>query len=282
MNLSPQAQTTIKQWLAGATATLSKSGIESARLDALILLEDELRHDLSWILAHDETVLSEKQLHSLEQELKQRTAHIPLAYIRGFIEFYGREFIVNPHILIPRPETEEMIEMFKGLNLPTPDNGPIEIADIGTGSGCIGITIKKEFPDLSVHLYDIDESALAVANSNGRLHKVRLHYYQGNLLASKMSISYSAILANLPYVAHSATISPDATAEPKLALFADDDGYALIEELIPQAHASLLPGGYLLLESDPWQQERIIQAATQSGFNLIEQRKFHLSFENRH
>lgn len=276
-NLSPPAPITISQWLKEATLTLLSADIHSARLDALILLEDELQKERSWILAHEDTLVEVDRLKVLNQKIAHRQQRIPLAYIRGFVEFYGRQFYVTPDVLIPRPETEEMIELLKALPIvPTPESGPSTLVDVGSGSGCIGITAKLELPQLDVHLVDIDESTLRVAQENGRRHDVKIQYRQDNLLLNSSGNAYSIITANLPYVARGFEISKDAEAEPDIALFAEDEGYMLIEQLLPQAAQSLLPEGYLLLESDPWQQDRIIEKAALHNFALHDRRLFHL------
>jgi release factor glutamine methyltransferase len=285
-NLSPPAPITIKQWLFSATTTLKEANIHSARLDALILLEDELQRERSWLLAHDDTELTDGQTRKLDARIKKRTMHIPLAYIRGWIDFYGRHFAVSPSVLIPRPETEEMIDLIKDLpDLPQDGDYPPLLIDVGTGSGCIGITARLERPELEVWLTDISEDALVVARRNfrslkaelGLSSKFKLQYYAGDLLqAREVPNTASIIAANLPYVATGFEISPDAKAEPDLALFANDEGYELIERLLPQAAAVLLSGGYLVLESDPWQQERIIKSAATVGLSLAQQRRFHL------
>lgn len=285
-NSKPPAPTTISKWLAEATHALKAAGINSARLDALILLEDALGKDRSLLLAHGDEYLPLSELKNLNTYIAQRAQHIPLAYIRGFIEFYGRRFEVNPRVLIPRPETEEMIELIVALlNLPR-DNGyrPLLI-DVGTGSGCIGITARLERPELEVWLTDVDEDALAIARRNFRHLKDELRinthwkmqYHKSDLLDGFATPHIASIItANLPYVTKGFEISPDARHEPELALFAEDEGYQLIERLIPQAAEVLLPGGYLLLESDPWQQDRIVGKAKTAGFKEIERRRFHV------
>lgn len=275
-NLSPPAPTTVKQWLITAIATLKQAGIYSARLDALVLLEDELDKDRSWLLAHDETPLSDSSLENLTDKLARRAQHVPLAYIRGFIEFYGRQFHVTPSVLIPRPETEEMIELALNLELPADTH----VIDVGTGSGCIGITLKAERPDWHVTATDISQEALEVAQKNANTLNADISLVQSDLLANPSLAAASPqpqlVAANLPYVAKGFEITPDAHAEPGLALYAEDEGYELIERLLPQASDVLLSGGYLLLESDPWQQDRIIKSAARHDFRMIEQRRFHL------
>lgn len=287
-NSSPPAPATLESWLSSAVTRLQSAEVPSARLDCLIMLSDLFAKDKSWILANlGSELLDTPRLRTLEGWLQKREQHVPMAYIRGRIEFYGREFIVNPRVLIPRPETEDMIDMLKGLTDLPRDNGyrPLLI-DVGTGSGCIGITARLERPELEVWLTDIDDGALAVAKQNFRALKDELRidkqwkvqYYQRDLLKDwKLSHFASIITANLPYVDKGFTVTPDAKHEPELALYAEDEGYSLIEQLMPQAATVLLPGGYLLLESDPWQQDRIEHSASALGFTVYERRRFHIA-----
>ncbi len=271
-SLLPPAPTTIKQWLHTATAQLRDAGITSARLDALILLEDELATDRAWTLAHDDEIIVAEKLIILNKKVAQRAKRVPLAYIRGFIEFYGRRFIVTPDVLIPRPETEEMIEM--ALSLTLPDSA--KVVDIGTGSGAIAATLALERRMWQLTATDIDNKALAVAQQNVHTLGADITIMQADLLDDPSLRNLHLIVANLPYVAQGFEVTPEAHTEPDLALYADNDGYDLIERLLPQAALVLLPGGYLLLESDPWQQGRIIAKAAPHGLQVIEQRRFHL------
>jgi release factor glutamine methyltransferase len=125
----------IKDWLAHATKQLEKVGIGSARLDALILLEDSIKKDRSWILANPDYVISNTKLKGLSSRLKKRSTHLPLAFVRGHTEFYGRKFLVNKYTLEPRPESETMIELLLKLPIST----KVNIADVGAGSGALGI-----------------------------------------------------------------------------------------------------------------------------------------------
>ena len=176
-----------------------------------------------------------------------------------------------------------MIELIKALPEPAPQNGRLLLIDVGTGNGCIGITALLEKPELTVWLSEISPEALAVADDNidalvPTENRSSIRSFTADLLNNERFKpgSASIVTANLPYVSHDYEITSDAKAEPELALYADDAGYALIEQLLPQAARVLLPGGYLLLESDPWQQERIISSADVNGFRLTDSRRFHL------
>ena len=149
---------TTKNWLGGATRQLEAAGIETARLDALVLLEDCLGIDRARILAEPALELSATQTTKLTKLLKRRARHEPLAYIRGHSEFYGREFVITPAVLTPRPESEAIIDMLGELSSSgdlsrtvtkngTRPNNAIKIADVGAGSGALGISAKLEFPE---------------------------------------------------------------------------------------------------------------------------------------
>lgn len=205
----------LKDWLDQAVKRLESAGIGSARLDALILLEDDLQKDKSFLLAHPELVLSVTRRKRLDSKLKRRARHVPMAYIRGFSEFYGRRFKVNKYVLEPRPESETMIDLLKRLHLPE----PVFIADVGTGSGCLGITAALEIKNSRVDLYDIDASALAVAKHNSALHELKLKAYKKDLLKNPARF-YDVVLANLPYVPDNYQINQAAAMEPRIAILA--------------------------------------------------------------
>ncbi|HEY5667544.1 MAG TPA: peptide chain release factor N(5)-glutamine methyltransferase [Candidatus Saccharimonadales bacterium] len=222
---------TVGQYLSQATLLLDKAKIESARLDVLVLLEDTLDKNRAHLLAHPELELSDAQLTHLDRALARRKRHVPLAYIRGKAEFYGRNFVVNEHVLVPRPETESIIELVKTLHLPAGSH----VLDLGCGSGAIGVTTALELPELDIILSDIDTDALAVAHKNAQRHNASVQYMQADLLGDTPK-HYDCILANLPYVPEGYPINTAATYEPKLALFAGSDGLDLYRRLfaVPQ------------------------------------------------
>jgi release factor glutamine methyltransferase len=242
---------------------IQKSGISTARLDALILIEDILHRDRSWILAHPEFSISERAVRSLTRKAERRAKHVPLAYIRGHTEFYGRTFKVNRHVLEPRPESESMIELLKKLKLPQRP----AIADIGTGNGAIGITAALEFTGSVVDLYDISSGAIAVAKHNIHLHELRLHVRKMNLLSRPLR-PYDVILANLPYVPDHWKINQAAMAEPKIAIFGGKDGLDIYRKLFHQLARFTWKPKYILTESLPPQHERLAGIALDHGFRL--------------
>lgn len=254
---------TLNEWLASETNRLEKAGIQTARLDCLVLLCDELQQDKAHILAHPEQVLNHQQLERLHKKVMQRTTGLPLAYIRGRVDFYGREFFVNTRVLVPRPESETMITLLKSLSLSSIPT----ILDVGSGSGCLGITAALEIPNSQVSFCDIDLSTLAVANHNARKHHITAKYYPSNLLASVPG-TYEIILANLPYVPVSMPINKAAGFEPKHALFAGDDGLDLYREFFEQLDTKSWTPKHILCESLPSQHYELASIAHSFGYSL--------------
>jgi len=266
---------TIQDFLHQATSQFENVGITSARLDAQVLLERALKQNKAWLLAHgDETIDSEK-LSLLLEQTRRRAARQPLAYIIGFQEFYGRRFLVNPDVLIPRPETEEIIEQLKIL--PLPDNATL--LDVGTGSGAIAITAALERPHLRVQACDISTKALETAEHNAeRLGAQHITFFISNLLEQAHQ-SYDIIVANPPYVAPDWHRSPETNYEPQLALLANDSGLELIKKLLVQAKTHLKKDGFMLLEADPRQHTAIIQEAQSGGFKVVAQEHFVIALQ---
>jgi release factor glutamine methyltransferase len=260
---------------------LEQAGIGSARLDVLILLEDSLHKDRAWILAHPEKNFPSHLLKRLERKISRRAKYIPLAYVRGHTEFYGRKFRVNRHVLEPRPESETMIELLKQLvdskkktkNYKLKTINSLAIADVGTGNGAIGITAALEIPGSSVDLYDISSGALAVAKHNTHLHELHLHVRKMNLLSRPLR-PYDIILANLPYVPDKWKINEAAMAEPKIAIFGGPDGLDIYRKLFTQLKRFTWKPKFVLTESLPPQHPKLAEIAAQFGFKLLKSDDF--------
>lgn len=264
---------TISVFLEQSQHKLAEVGIGSARLDSLILLEDLLERDRAWLLAHPEFKLSSQQQRKLHRQLDRRAEHVPLAYIRGFAEFYSRRFKVSPRVLQPRPESETMIDQLKKLDLPARP----AIADVGTGSGCLGITAALEIAGARVDLYDIDSSALAVAKHNSAMYELKLDTRKRNLLNRPLR-RYDAILANLPYLPDNWNIDRSILAEPRIAFLGGKDGLDLYRNLFAQLQKLAWPKLYILCEAMPPQQAALIQAGTSHGFTKIAKQDFIVVF----
>lgn len=268
---SKQPAPKINQWLLRATGKLSAADIPTARLDAELILAHAIKKDRTWLLAHDDETVDYTLANELLQERSQRA---PLAYLTGHKEFYGRIFAVNEHVLIPRPDTEEIIEQLKLLK---PGKNR-RLIDVGTGSGAIAVTAKLEFPDLQIDAVDISPQALAIAKQNADTLQAKVDFYESNLL-NEANHTYDFILANLPYVDRAWERSHETDHEPPLALFADDAGLELIKTCIEQSHDKLNPTGYLLLEADPRQFDAIISFAIQHDFEPVRVNDYALTLQ---
>lgn len=268
----------IADFLAISTKTLSKAGIASARLDSELILAHILRRSREWLLAHDATAMTQPQQQQARQLLLQRTQRQPIAYLTGKRDFYGHSFLVNEQVLVPRPESEVILAMLDEL---MQANHPRTVLDVGTGSGCLAISIKLAHPDLAVSACDISESALPVARLNAtRLlpSGQQIKFYQSDLLSDlPVGSQFNLIVANLPYLSPVKNgLSPELAYEPAIALYADDDGLSLIKQLVATAPARLTPGGYLLLEMDTDQIETVASYATGYRYQVVKQEPFHL------
>jgi release factor glutamine methyltransferase len=268
----------IKAWLAFAAQQLSDLDIDTARLDAEIILANILNVDRTYLHAHSEQELDPKQYKLANHNLQLRLRHMPVAYITGQKEFYGRQFIVNKNVLIPRPESETMVESLKSIIGSLKPNEIINLVDIGTGSGCLGITAKLEIPQLNVTLIDISSKALKVAKLNAKSLSAEIDIKKSNLL-KKYNQTADIIIANLPYVDKIWDRSPETDYEPRNALFAADKGLATIKKLINESNNKLTIGGYLILEAEPHQHLPIIEYAQKSGLKIINQTGFIATFK---
>lgn len=262
MNDSSSTKNNVSGWLAQSTSKLLAIGIESARLDCLLLLEMVLNTNRTQLLANPEQNISREQNSGLERLLKRRLSHEPMAYIRGKCEFYGREFLVDINVLVPRPETETMIELLLKLTLKQPRT----LIDVGTGSGTLAITAACELGEALVFATDISEACLSVARRNAVKHKATINFKQTDLVEG-IDTTDSLILANLPYVPFSHPINQAAGFEPPLALYGGNDGLDLYRQLFVQLKGQ--PPTYILTEALPSQHKSLMALAKQHGFNEL-------------
>jgi release factor glutamine methyltransferase len=273
---------TIKDWIDNSAPQIASAGISSSRLDAELILAHALGVNRSWVIAHGSDDINAHALKNADKLLARRLVHVPVAYLTNSKEFYGRSFIVDESVLIPRPESETLIDLLLQIyrdGTKKKEEGRRRILDVGCGSGCLGITAKLELPELSVTVADISEPALVVARKNARtLGAKPLRYVQSDLLTHWLSHDhpkqFDMIVANLPYVNPSWQRSPETDHEPALALFADDDGLSLIKKCIRQSRKILSDDGYLLLEADPCQHEAIVTYGKDNGFRMIKARDY--------
>lgn len=272
---------TISVWLSYAKDKLEHAGIGTARLDSQVLLADMLQRDRSWIMAHLDTVVTDETRAELDKQLTERAKHVPLAYIRGKTEFYGREFFVDRRVLEPRPESETMIDILK--KLPGAETG-MEIIDVGTGSGALAITAKLELPKAKVIATDIDPGCLEVAEKNAAKHHVAIEFAQGDLLEPIDDTPGTSVitLANLPYVPEDYQINPAAMQEPHQAIFGGADGLDPYRKLFAQAADFTEKPRYILTESLPPQHKQLAFIAARHGFRQIQADDFIQVFQGGH
>ena len=259
----------VRAALRNGIAQLREAGVPSYTLAAELILLHVLGRNRTWLYAHPEEAVSEANTQSFLALLKRRAAGEPTQYLTGKQEFWGLEFEVTPDVLIPRPETEHVIEValdrlaLRELRASRPQKTMGEgqrIADIGTGSGCIAIALAKELPAAAFVATDISAAALAVAGRNAHRHGVahRIQFIESNLLSAVSPIVtghapllFDLVASNPPYVGrHEAeSLAVEVRAhEPPSALYGGEEGYELYADLIAQSAAQLKPGGILVLE----------------------------------
>jgi release factor glutamine methyltransferase len=259
---------TLQQTLSAGISTLE--GITTQpRRDAELLLLHLIERDRAFLLTHPDLLLTTDQTAQYESWLRRRALHEPIQYILGEQEFFGLKFAVTPDVLIPRPETEHLVEALLAC---VPHDRPLRIADVGTGSGAIAVALSYALPEAQVTGLDISEAALAIAKRNAETHHVagRMRFLTSDVLSAVASERFDAIVSNPPYVAEAdrASLEPQVRDyEPSGALFAGTSGLDVYERLIPEAHAALEPGGWLLMEIGQGQRDALTQLL--SGWNNV-------------
>ena len=248
--------------LAAGRAALARAGIDSAALDAAVLLAHLLGVERAGLLAHPERPLDAATRAAYAALLARRAAGEPVAYLTGGREFMGLDFAVDRRVLIPRPETEHLVEAALAHLRAGPRPAPVAV-DVGTGSGAIAVSLALALPRLRVIAADVDAGALIVARANADRHGVadRVRLVRGSLL-DWLGRPVDLIAANLPYLRPDQA-NPSIAWEPAAALYAGVDGFALYRDLLAQAPSRLRPGGRLLAEIDPGQAELALTTAAQ-------------------
>jgi release factor glutamine methyltransferase len=253
---------TLGNWLKMAAARLTHEGIASAPLEAQVLAAHVLSVERSYVLAHPEVSVPEPEL---EHFLDRRAKHEPLAYILGWREFFGRRFAVSPSVLIPRQETELLVEI---ALLRLPHYIPLRVLDIGTGSGAIAITLKLERPMWDVHAVDISASALMVARENATALRASVSFFHADLFPAAQS-PYDLVVSNPPYVAADDPVGRDVTFEPSTALYASDGGFEMYRRLCKEAPKHLANSGEMWVEIGAGQEIRICEMFADEGWGFI-------------
>lgn len=239
----------LREALNSAISVLTAAQAGSPRLNAETLLMFTLGCDRAHLFAHPERELTPQEKINYQEAIAQRAMGIPTQYITGHQEFWGMDLIVSPAVLIPRPETEHVVETVLTLSL----GASPRIIDVGTGSGCIALALAKELPLAEIHATDISPAALEIARANAARHRLdaRIQFHQTDLLLGFEPGTFDLVVSNPPYVGESEEDQVHLEVrkyEPRNAVFAGPTGLEVIERLIPQAHAVLKPGGWLVME----------------------------------
>lgn len=260
---------TIREAISNATQLLTEAGIPEPRMTAQQLLAELLKKDRIYLITHSDERLEPSIANQFHVWVTQRCSGVPLQYITGHEQFYGLDFLVTPDVLIPRPETELLVqEALIRAQQPAP-----LIIDVGTGSGCVAITLAVHRPSSRVLALDISEAALSIARANARRHRVedRIEFLVSDmfsaLTANHMSLKADLIVSNPPYVAEHDrdTLQREVREhEPPLALFAGSDGLELHRRLLRESPTWLRPGGHLIMEMGFGQQRPMLALVDRS------------------
>jgi release factor glutamine methyltransferase len=240
----------LKEALTTAIDRLTAAHVGSPRMNAEVLLMFILGRERAYLYAHPEQDLSPQDIARYDDALSQRSQGVPAQYITGHQEFWGMDLVVSPAVLIPRRETEHVIETVLPLakTLPKP-----RIVDIGTGSGAIVLALAKELLGANLHATELSAPALEIARANAARHQLesRIHFHETDLLTGLDPESFDFVVSNPPYVGESEADQVQLEVrkfEPRTAVFAGPTGLEVIRRLVPQAHAVLKPEGWLIVE----------------------------------
>jgi release factor glutamine methyltransferase len=240
----------LRQAIQSAVQRLQAAHVGSPRMNAELLAMFVLVCDRAYLYAHGERPLTKDELVRYDDALGERARGVPAQYITGHQEFWGMDLIVSPAVLIPRPETEHVVETVLELARERP---PHSIVDVGTGSGCIALALAKELPRAEISATEISPEALEIAHANAARHEMeqRIQFRQADLLAGMQEGAFDYVVSNPPYIGEWEADSVEAQVrrfEPRLALFAGQSGLEVFARLIPQARLALKPGGWLVME----------------------------------
>ena len=259
---------TLLEVLQSTTAYFKKHGIENPRLNAEHLLAHALGRTRMELYLEFERNLGEAELAPLRELVQRRGEGEPLDHLLGTVEFCGHTFLCDKRALVPRPETEQLVEIVESEI----GNRQSKILDVGTGSGVIALTLAKKFPEAQIFAVDVSEDALALARENAARLGLsgRVQFRQSDLLEN-LDERFDLIVANLPYIATQDrhTLSREVLHDPEVALFAGVHGDELVRELIEQAAPRLRPGGMLALEIGLDQSEALLSALAEKNYRDI-------------
>ena len=254
---------TIAEVLKLSSDYLQKHGSDSSRLDAELLLAHAMQVRRLDLYLRFDRPLVEPELGAYRTLVARRAKGEPVAYLVGHKEFMGLDFMVTPAVLVPNPDSEVLVQ--RAVELARGVEGPVRVADVGTGSGCIAISIAHYAGNTDVWATDISREALEVAARNVERHDLdgRVHLECGDLL-QPLSGRFDLVCANLPYVAAGASLPAEVLAQPAGALYAEDGGAALVTRLLGDAPAYLKPGGRVLAELDPTIARAVVERAAEA------------------
>ena len=259
---------TVLEVLQVTTAYFKKHNIESPRLNAEHLLAHLLGRNRIELYLEFERVLTESELAPLRDLVKRRGEGEPLQHVLGTVEFCGHVFLCDKRAMVPRPETEELVE-FLVSKIQNPKS---KIVDVGRGSGVIALTLAVKFPEAEILAVDISDDALALAQDNAAKVKLadRVRFLKSNLLEN-VDGTFDLVVANLPYISiqDRHTLSREVLHDPEVALFATAQGDELVRELIAQAPSQLRPGGMLAMEIGIGQSEALLSALAEKNYRDI-------------
>jgi release factor glutamine methyltransferase len=259
---------TLLEVLQSTAAYFKKHGVESPRLNAEHLLAHILKRKRIELYLEFERVLTEAELAPLRELVRRRGQGEPLQHLLGTVEFAGRGFLCDKRALVPRPETEQLVELLKS-RIPHPAS---RILDIGTGSGVIALSLAANFPEAEVTATDVAEDALALARENAERLSLttRVVFLRSDLLLYVNHV-YDVIVANLPYIAAGdrATLSREVRHDPEIALFGGKQGDEIVRRLIDSAPAKLKPGGLLALEVGLGQADHLAALMAKKNYHDI-------------
>jgi release factor glutamine methyltransferase len=245
----------LKSAIDAAYELLVANDVPSPRLNAELLLMFVLGRERAYLYAHPERELSAEEQYRYDQVIQERAQGCPTQYITGHQEFWGLDLLVSPAVLIPRPETEHVVETVLELvkELPLDPVGKLRIVDIGTGSGCIALAVASELPQAEVHASDVSPEALEIARVNAARFALdlRIRFLKSDLLAAYPRDTFDFVVSNPPYVGELEADKVQKQVreyEPRIAVFSGQEGLDVYRRLIPQAQAALKPGGWLVME----------------------------------
>jgi release factor glutamine methyltransferase len=263
---------TVLEVLRSSTEYLKNHNIDNPRLNAEHLLAHVLGRTRMELYLEFEHTLKEAELAPLREVVRRRGQGEPLQHLLGTVEFCGLTFVCDQRAIVPRPETEELVELLESRI----ENRESRIVDIGTGSGVIALTLAAKFPETKVYALDISEDALALARSNAEQLGLseRVHFSKSNLFEN-ISERFDLIVANLPYISMQdrQSLSSEVLHDPAISLFGGTRGDELIRDLIEQAPPHLQPNGLLALEVGVGQSELLREFLMEKNFHDIEAKK---------